>query len=220
MCRRRKSQFSRILPFLILSLREYGDRLGGTAMTYKRIQCFEQNPIIAAVKSDEQLEQALKTECRVIFFLYGDICSIRGLIQAAKAADKVSFVHLDLIKGLSTKDVAVDFLRLYTEADGIISTRPEITKRARDLGLTAILRIFIIDSMALGNIEKQLRSGDPDILEIMPGVMPKVIRKICSMVSLPVIAGGLLTEKEDIINALSAGVMCISTTNETAWTEF
>lgn len=189
-------------------------------MTYKRIQCFEQNPIIAAVKSDEQLERALETECRVIFFLYGDICSITGLIQTAKDAGKVSFVHLDLIKGLATKEVAVDFLRRYTEADGIISTRPEITKRARALGLTAILRMFIIDSMALGNIEKQLHSGEPDILEIMPGVMPKVIREVCGMVSLPVIAGGLLTDKEDIINALSAGAMCISTTNEAAWTEF
>ena len=39
-----------------------------------------------------------------------------------KQAGKMALVHLDLINGLSAKDVAVDFIKKYTKADGIIST--------------------------------------------------------------------------------------------------
>lgn len=186
----------------------------------QRVNFFESNPIIAAVKSEGQLESALTTECRVVFFLFGDICGIAQLVQHVKDMDKLAFVHLDLIKGLSCKDESVDFIKKYTNADGIISTRPELTKRAREVGLISILRVFVIDSMALGNIDRQLKTGEPDILEIMPGVMPKIIKEVSAKISIPVIAGGLIKDKEDVINALLAGAMCISTTSEAAWREF
>lgn len=188
-------------------------------MTQISMESFEVNPIIAAVKSEQQMEKALESDCRVVFFLFGDICSIGRLVQTAKDAGKLAFVHLDLIRGISGKEVAVEFIKTYTRADGIISTRPELTKHARGIGLASILRIFVIDSMALGTIDKQLRAGEPDILEIMPGIMPKIIREVSAKVAVPVIAGGLIRDKEDIMNALSAGALCISTTSETAWTE-
>lgn len=188
-------------------------------MTQDRMDYFEANPIIAAVKSEQQLDRTLETECRVVFFLFGDICSIARLVQRVKESGRLAFVHLDLIRGLSGKEVAVEFIKTYTRADGIISTRPELTKHARELGLAGILRIFVIDSMALGTIDKQLRAGEPDILEIMPGIMPKIIREVSAKVSVPVIAGGLIRDKEDVMNALSAGALCISTTSETAWTD-
>lgn len=31
----------------------------------------------------------------------------------------------------------------------------------------------------------------PDIIEILPGLMPKVIRRVCRLVKVPVIAGDL-----------------------------
>ena len=55
------------------------------------------------------------------------------------------------------------------------------------------------------------------MIEILPGVMPKVIKKICSQSRIPVIAGGLISDKEDIMAALGAGAVSISTTNQTVW---
>ena len=55
------------------------------------------------------------------------------------------------------------------------------------------------------------------MIEILPGLMPKVIRKICSQSRIPVIAGGLITDKEDIMAALGAGAISISTTNQKVW---
>ena len=39
----------------------------------KRLHFFETEPIIAAVKTEEQLVRALSSECNVIFFLFGNI---------------------------------------------------------------------------------------------------------------------------------------------------
>ena len=83
-----------------------------------------------------------------------------------KESDKVAMVHIDLITGLSSKEVAVDFIRNNTSADGIISTKPALIKRARELSLYTTLRVFVLDSMAFENIEKQMSVARPDIIEI------------------------------------------------------
>lgn len=130
---------------------------------------------------------------------------------------KLAIVHLDLINGLSSKEVAVDFLQKYTNADGIITTKPTLIKRAKELGLFTILRLFLIDSMAYENIDRQVKSSRPDLIEILPALMPKVIAKVCQSTSTPVIAGGLVSEKEDILALLDAGATSISSTNEKIW---
>ena len=47
--------------------------------------------------------------------------------------------------------------------------------------------------------------------------MPKIIRKVERGVSVPIIAGGLIDEKDDVINALKAGAVGISTTDKSLW---
>ena len=47
--------------------------------------------------------------------------------------------------------------------------------------------------------------------------MPKILKDIRAYVNVPVIAGGLLTDKKDVMSALSAGADAISTTNRALW---
>lgn len=175
------------------------------------------NPVIAAVKDDAGLEKSLQNEnIRIIFVLYGDICSIAGITARIKQAGKLAIVHIDLVTGLANKEIAVDFIRRTTQADGIITTRQTLIRRAHELGLYAILRVFVLDSIALSSLEK-LDSLRPDFVDVLPGTMPKTIRKVCSIVSVPVITGGLIADKEDVIAALEAGAAAISTTNQAVW---
>ena len=51
----------------------------------KRLQFFETEPIIAAVKTEEQLERALTSGCNIIFFLFGNICNIPKLVGGRRA---------------------------------------------------------------------------------------------------------------------------------------
>ena len=154
---------------------------------------------------------------RVIFILFGDVCSIREIVEKVKKAGKIAMVHIDLISGLSSKEIVVEFIQRNTEADGIISTKSALIKKGRELGLFTILRYFLLDSMAYENIRQQQHTVKPDFIEVLPGVMPKVIEKVCKMSRTPIIAGGLISDKESVMAALSAGAIAVSSTNHEVW---
>ncbi len=177
----------------------------------------EDCPVIAAVKDEDGLKECLKTDCGIVFILYGDIMNIAEIVEQVKAAGKLAMVHMDLIAGLGSKEVSVDFISKSTRADGIISTKPTLIRRARELKLYTVMRFFVIDSMAIENIYRQCEQARPDCIEILPGLMPKVIKRIVRAVREPVIAGGLITDKEDVMSALNAGAVSISTTNRELW---
>lgn len=177
-----------------------------------------QSPVIAAVKDMDGLEACCELEdIGIVFILFGDVCTISDIVRRIKAAGKIAMVHLDLIAGLSAREISVDFIRKNTEADGILSTKPALVKRAKELSLYAVLRYFILDSMALENIDHQQKAVKPDLIEVLPGAMPKVIKKICAHSQTPVIAGGLINDKEDVMGALSAGAVAVSSSNRSVW---
>ena len=178
---------------------------------------FEDCPVIAAIKDEEGLRKCIHSEIQIVFVLYGDICSIGDIVSRLKKAGKTVMVHLDLITGLSSREIAVTYLKADTHADGIISTKPAVIRQAKEEGLFAIMRFFVIDSIAFDSIERQTESVHPDMIEVLPGVMPKITRRICQNSRVPVIAGGLISDKEDIMAALSAGAVSISTTNQAVW---
>lgn len=180
-------------------------------------EALENSPIIAAVKDDDGLQKCLNIESSVVFILYGDVCSIPRIVETVKSFGKIAMVHIDLINGLSSKEIAVDFLKQYTRTDGIITTKPGLVRRAKELDLYTILRFFVIDSMAYENIERQTKAARPDFIEVLPALMPKIVSKICALSPIPVIAGGLVSDKEDIMALLQAGVISVSSTNERTW---
>lgn len=180
---------------------------------------FEDCPVIAAIKDEKGLQKCLESDIQIVFVLFGDLCSISDIVKRLKDAGKTVFIHLDLIGGLSSREVAVTYVHRVTEADGIISTKPALIKQAKELDFFSIMRFFLLDSMAYENIKKQIEHISPDMIEIIPGAMPKVISKLCSFIEgkVPVIAGGMITDKEDTMAALNAGATAISTTRENVW---
>ncbi len=177
-----------------------------------------ESPIIAAIKDKNGLLECCKSEeVQMVFVLFGDICNIGEIIQRLKQANKIVMVHVDLINGFSGKDIIVDFISKNTLADGIISTKPLLIKKARECDLVTILRIFILDSISYETVQKQMWISSPDIIEILPGVMPKIIKRVCQSSSIPIIAGGLISDREDVVGALSAGAIAVSSTNKKVW---
>ena len=179
----------------------------------------ESNPVIAAIKDNEGLTKCIDTDIGVIFVLYGDVCSLPNIVKTLKDAGKTVVVHVDLISGLASKEVALDFIKTYTSADGIITTKPNLIKHAKDLGLNTILRFFMLDSIALENVEKQSHSDvQPDIIEVLPGILlPDFFEKIRRISRVRLMASGLISTKEEVLNALNNGVISISTTNQKIW---
>ena len=94
-------------------------------------EALENSPVICAIKDDEGLKKCKTADCQMVFILYGDIVNIPDIVAEVKESGKLAMVHLDLIQGLGQKEIAVDFIKKYTKADGIITTKPALIKRAR-----------------------------------------------------------------------------------------
>ena len=179
------------------------------------VEAVQDAPVIAAVKNDEGLERALTSESTVVFLLYGTILNITELVRRVKEANKLAFSHIDLVEGMSAKDISSKYIADRTEADGIISTHPNVIRRARELGLLTIQRFFMLDSMSFANVLRQ--SSNADVVDVLPGAITCVISHLVQEVHQPLIASGLLLDKSDVVAALSAGAMAVSTTSERLW---
>lgn len=176
------------------------------------------SPIIGAVKELKNIDKALSSGLSVIFMLCGSIINIEQIIGNIKASGKFVCVHIDLVEGLGRDSAAVEFLKR-AGADGIITTKPSLIKDAKACGMFAIQRLFMLDSRSLESGIKSIREDHPDAVEIMPGIAAKVIGSIHQRVDIPVIAGGLILDKSDIIDALSKGAVAVSTSDITLWEE-
>ena len=179
----------------------------------------EDCPVIAAARDREGLARCCQSESGIVFILFGDVCTISEIVDHVKSVGKLAFVHMDLVNGLSSREISVDYIRKETNADGIISTKASMINRAKKLGMYTVLRFFLIDSMAIKNIENLGNQHEqlPDVMEVLPGLMPKILKKICKTSRVPVIAGGLISDKEDVMGALGAGAAAVSTTNQEVW---
>lgn len=178
----------------------------------------EINPIIGAVKNDEGIEIVAKSDCEVVFLLNGDIVTLKNKIKYLHKYGKKVFVHVDMITGMSSSPVIVDYIKNELKLDGIITTKPNIVKRALELDIMVVQRFFFIDSMSLENAIESLRKVKPQAIEIMPGIMPKLVKRLNKVYpNIPIICGGLIDEKEEIINALSSGALAVSLSKTDMW---
>lgn len=57
------------------------------------------SPVIAAIKDEQGLVECLKTECQVIFILFGNVCNIGEIVKKIKDGGKTAIVHMDLLQG-------------------------------------------------------------------------------------------------------------------------
>ncbi|WP_105616588.1 glycerol-3-phosphate responsive antiterminator [Vallitalea okinawensis] len=175
------------------------------------------NPIIAAVNDIEKYKIALESPCSIIFLLTGNILNLRSLVNQAREYDKKVFIHFDLMDGLTKDTTGLKFVKEHVQPYGIISTRSSLIKRANDADFFTIQRIFLLDSISFEKGINDIKTSRPDAIEIMPGVVTKMTAEVCAMTHVPVIAGGLIKEKKDVIDNLSAGAVCISTSRKEIW---
>ena len=185
-------------------------------MRHELIPLLEKEPVIPAVREEGELASALAAPAEAVFLLCGDLLTVGDCIRAVHEAGKRCIVHVDLINGLAPKEIAVDFLARLG-ADGVISTRPLLIRRGRELGLLTVLRVFAIDSKAVANLRREAESAAPDVIEILPGTVTRVIGELARTLSVPLIAGGLLSGKEEVLAALGAGALCVSASDARLW---
>ncbi|NLW55091.1 MAG: glycerol-3-phosphate responsive antiterminator [Firmicutes bacterium] len=177
----------------------------------------EAYPIIAAVRDEEGMAEALRSPVKVIFLLSGTLSNIRSRINLVKEKGKLVFVHLEMMSGLSKDQAAVEFLQMEMKPTGILTTKPNLVQKARSLGLITIQRLFMLDSLSIQTGIKMVNLNRPDFIEIMPAIIPKVMVRVKKESTIPIIAGGMVETKEEIIDLLKVGATAVSTSKTDLW---
>ena len=171
-------------------------------------------PVIPAVR-EELFSAALSSPCGAVFLLDAGVLTVADRIRACHEKNKAVFVHMDLARGIGKDQFGVEFLAR-SGADGVISTRASLIKSARDAGMLSILRCFAVDTQSLSSARETIASAKPDCVEIMPGIINKVLSDF-SHEHVLLIASGLIRTKSEILSSLGAGAEAVSTGSPELW---
>ncbi len=171
-------------------------------------------PLIATVHAEE-LEAALISPAEILCHMKADLLTIADVIKKVHEKGKYILVHIDLAEGIASDKTGIQYLR-NIGVDGIISTRGKLIRQAKEMGLITVQRFFALDTQGIESIEEMLSVSSPDFIEIIPGVIGKVISRFASR-GIPVIAGGLIESKAEITEALSSGASAVSTGKKELW---
>ena len=177
----------------------------------------ELNGVLPVLRNMKEFERLLNSDHEYIIFLEIRLAQLKQLVQVAKKAKKKVILHVDLIQGLKTDSYGFEYLVREVKPDGIVSTRSNVIALAKKNNLMTIQRLFLLDSQALEHNINLINQVKPDYIEILPGIIPSVIKEVFDKTGIPVIAGGLIRTKEDILLAYDGGAKAISTSQPELW---
>ena len=171
--------------------------------------------VIAAVRTEKEVLSALETAVETVFYLAPSVFSLGPAVEKAHQRGKQIFIHMDLAEGIGRDRTGLRFVAS-CGADGVISTKGQLIRFGKELGLFTVQRFFAVDSSGAASIGDMFQSTNPDLIEIMPGVVTKVIRQYAQN-GIPVIAGGLIQTKAEVMDALSSGAVAVSIGKPELW---
>ena len=174
------------------------------------------NKIIAAVRSEEDLVKASSSDAKIIFDLSPNILTLEENLKIAHKENKKYFIHIDLADGIGKDKSGIEYVKRHG-IDGIISTRTSIIKSARELGVFTVQRFFIVDSHSIETTVESIKASKPQMIEIMPGSVHKVISRLKDVLDIPIIAGGLIETEEEALFAIKSGATAVSTGQVKLW---
>lgn len=172
--------------------------------------------IIAAVRNSEELENAVKSDVGTIFHMAPNIVTLKEAVKKAHKENKKLFIHIDLAEGIGKDRYGIQYAKS-CGADGIISTRINMIKLAKEERLITVQRFFIVDSHSIETTVESVKASKADMVEIMPGTLTKVIKRLKDRIDMPIVAGGLIEEMSEYYDAVAAGAAAVSTGKEEFW---
>ena len=172
--------------------------------------------IAAAIRTEKDFSKALKSRVDVVFLLHSNIITVNQSVKEIHSAGKKAFVHLDFAEGIGKDRAGIEFLAK-NGVDGILTTRTNIVRMAKEYNLTTVQRFFIVDSHSLNTSMESIKISKPDIIEIMPGIVTKKIKEFREKITTPIIARGIIETEQEVIAALEAGADIVSTGEVDLW---
>lgn len=176
--------------------------------------------ILPASLSMRDFEKFLESPLEVGIILEMHVAQLKNIRELAREYNKKMIYHVDMIHGIKNDDYAAEFICQEFKPYGLISTKANVILKAKQKGVVAIQRIFLLDSHALEKSYRLINKTKPDYIEVLPGTMPSMIKEIKEQVKTPVLAGGLIRTAKEVTNALDAGAAAITTSKQELWRIF
>ncbi|KON90035.1 hypothetical protein AF332_26640 [Sporosarcina globispora] len=175
------------------------------------------NPIIAAVRDVSLIKKAVLSPVETIFLMTGDIFSIEHCVEESRKYHKSIFLHVDLIKGIANDREGIKYLSQKVKPNGIVSTKNQLIQAAKKEGLLAIQHLFMLDTQAYENGIRNVSNVQPDAIEIMPGLMPRIIQELYEKIDCPIITAGLIKHPNEIRKVIEAGAQGVAIGEPELW---
>lgn len=182
---------------------------------YERIL---KNSIIASVYELDRLDDALDSNCEIIFLLTGNIFNLKEISNRIRLKNKGLYISVDSIDGFSKDTWGLEYIVKNICPDGIITSKQNLITLSKDMGVFTIQRLFIFDSNSLKIALNSLKNNRPHAVELLPGIMPTIISDIVDDTKLSLIASGLIRDKNDLELCFEAGASAIASSKEEVWT--
>jgi glycerol uptake operon antiterminator len=176
--------------------------------------------VIPAARSGKDFEFLMKTDFEFVVLLDVYIAQLVYLRRMARDHGKKLLLHADLVQGLRNDEAGAQFLCQVIKPAGLISTHSNVVLTAKKHGLISIQRVFLLDSHSLETSYRIINASDPDYIEVLPGVMPEVIREISDRARRPVLAGGFIRSVEDVNRVLQSGASGVTTSSRQIWNHY
>jgi glycerol uptake operon antiterminator len=173
--------------------------------------------VFPVLRDMKYFEKIVEGPHEIVVFLETRISQLADLVKYAHQHQKKVFIHADLVQGLKADEYGIEFLVHNVKVDGIISTRGNAISYVKKNHAIGILRLFALDSHALDHNLKICNRVKPDYIEVLPGVVPQIIKEVHEKTGIPVIAGGLIRSEQDVLDALQSGAKAVSTSNPELW---
>lgn len=174
-------------------------------------------PVIAAVRDVNRIREAVESRIQTIFLMTGDIFSIEECVEITRSHKKSIILHVDLIKGVANDKEGIRYLARRVKPDGVVTTKSQIVRAVKKEGLYAIQHFFLIDTHAFQTGIRNIQESEPHAIEVMPGLMPRVIRDLASVVSIPIVAGGMVKTREEVHEAIQSGATSVVIGDPSLW---
>ncbi|NMO96525.1 glycerol-3-phosphate responsive antiterminator [Paenibacillus lemnae] len=174
---------------------------------------FQGQKILPAAKQMKQLEKILESKYQYGVLLDTHIARLRQMYQLIRQSETSMFLHADLIQGLKNDEYAAEYLCQEIRPDGLISTRSSVILKAKQKGIVAIQRVFLLDTLALEKNYALLEKTRPDYIEVLPGAMPHMIDEVYHRTGIPIFAGGLIRTPQQVEEAIAAGALAVTTSS-------
>ncbi|MEY8604272.1 glycerol-3-phosphate responsive antiterminator [Staphylococcus nepalensis] len=173
--------------------------------------------ILPAVRSMKDLEKLTKTDYKECVMLDAHIGHVKSIMDLLNKHHIETYMHIDLIKGMSHDEYACEYIIQNHHPKGIVSTKTKVINKAKSLNTITVFRVFVLDSHALSRSIELIKRVEPDFVEVLPGVATKAIRIINEETNTSVIAGGLINSKEEVDIAIENGAKHITTSDRLLW---